>query len=438
MLYHYLWKNKVFGSDLRLNDGRRVEILSPGVHNNDAGPDFSWAKVRIDGTEWVGNVEIHVKASDWQRHGHHTDPAYDNVLLHVVAVDDTPVNRADGTVIPQLEVVMPPNFIDMYAALVKNIDNVRCLPHMHSLHPLTVTDWLETLAVERLISKAQHIIDIYNQFSQDWAQTLFVVLARALGFGLNGVPFELMAKATPLKYLFRHADNRMQIEALLFGQAGMLDPSANIFDEYYSMLCREYMFLARKYNLRPISASLWKYSRTRPQNFPHRRIAILASAITTEFKLADKLLAARGDDDKLAELFEWNASPYWNDHSDFGHPITQIQTLNLSRSSINLLMINLAAPFYYAYASIHGEPDIAEYAITLLMYLPAEKNFITDQFSRGGIKAKDAMRSQAMIQLRKEYCDRQRCLECRFGHALLKNHSPKPSILNSESLCKRN
>lgn len=435
MLYHYLWKHKVFGSQLRLTDGRPVEILSPGVHNNDAGPDFSWAKVRIDDTEWAGNVEIHVKASDWHRHGHHTDPAYDNVLLHVVAVDDTPIHRADGSVIPQLEVVMPPDFLQMYASLVKGIDNVRCLPYMPSLHPLIVTDWMESLAVERLISKAQHIIEIYKQTAYDWAQTLFIVLARSLGFGLNGLPFELMAKATPLKFLFRHADDRKQIEAMLFGQAGMLDPSANIFDEYYSLLCREYFFLAKKYGLRPISASLWKYARTRPQNFPHRRIAILASAITTEFKLLDRLLEAHGDEDRLAEIFEWKASPYWYEHSDFGHPISQIQHLTLSPQSVNLLMINLAAPFYYAYGSIHGEPDIAEYAVNLLMSLPPEKNFITVQFAKGGIKAKDAMRTQAMIHLRKEYCDPQRCLECRFGHALLKNQTSNPSKLYSHSSC---
>lgn len=423
MLYHYLWKNRVFGVDLTLNDGRRLEIINPGIHNRDAGPDFSSAKVKINDTEWAGNVEIHVKASDWYRHGHHTDPAYQNVLLHVVGVDDAQIQLADGRILPQVNVVMSPQFLHIYASLSKGIDNVRCAAHIRSIPKIATNDWLESLGIERLISKAGRISQTYWQFGCDWEQTLFITLARALGFGLNGVPFEMMAKSLPLKYLYRHADDPLQTAALLFGQAGLLDPTANIFDEYHSRLCREYAFLAKKYELKPIRAGLWKYARTRPQNFPHRRLAILAAAIQPGFSLTDHLLDAKGDIEELRSFFSWEAPRYWTLHSDFGMTGTTSYPRKLSKASVDLLLINFAAPFYYAYGALQGNPDIGEWGVNIQNALPAEKNSIISQWEASSLKARDAFQSQALIHLRKEYCDRSRCLDCRFGHRVLQNFS---------------
>lgn len=426
LLYHYLWKYKMHPGTMRLCDGREVVIKSPGLHNTASGPDFSHAMIIIDGMELAGNVEIHVKASDWYRHNHHTDPCYDNIVLHAVAIDDTRITRADGTEIPQLVIPVSTDLIELYSRLSSKIDDVKCLDRLAGIPRLKVADWLETLSMERLQMKASRILEFYRQFNSDWAQALFITLSRSLGFGLNGVPFEMLAKSLPLKYIFRHGDNRMQVEALLFGQAGMLDSSINIFDEYYQTLCREYSFLARKYGLRPLRPELWKTT-TRPANSPQRRIAILSSALTTGFTLHDRLLECKGDVNALRQLFNWEAGAYWKEHSLFG--LSGRMPTRFASGSITSLLINLAAPFYTAYASISGEYEWGEKSVSLLQSLPGEENSKTRQWKRAGIDYPDALRSQALIHLRSEYCDRGRCLQCRFGYTLLREaESGKPSF----------
>lgn len=374
----------------------------------------------------MGNVEIHVKASDWHRHGHDDDPAYDDIILHVVGVDDDRIHRKSGEEIPQAVLEVPPGMYVLYAGLAEGIDDVRCRPQLAEMPELVKTDWLETLSMERLHAKANRMIEVARQFGGDWRQALFVTLARALGFGLNSVPFELLAKSIPLNYAMRHSDNRFQLEALLFGQAGMLDSSVNIFDDYYQRMCREYAFLMRKYSLKPLQPKIWKYSRTRPQNFPHRRIALLAAALDGGFELGEKILQAHGDTDILEPLFSWEASEYWSSHSAFGLDGGGNLPRTLAKQSKRLILINLVAPYYFAYASQSGIPEYAEEAIDLLMGLPAEENGIIRQWRGAGLKAGDALRSQALIHLRKEYCDRGRCLECRFGHVAMRSASTRP------------
>lgn len=418
-LYHYLWQYKMLGRSMRLTTGAVVTIVDPGVHNDDAGPDFFNSKVLIDGTEWAGNVEIHVKSSDWYAHGHHHDKSYDSVVLHAVGIADKPVFRTDGSKIPQMEMTMPRGFFETVGNLVNDLSGIRCSGLLDQLSSLTVNDWLETLSVERLQGKASRILDIYETCGKDWEQTSFIALARALGFGLNGEPFEIMARSLPLKYLKRHLDNRIQIEALLFGQAGMLDTSIHIFDEYYQLLCREYFFLARKYGLRPIRSETWKYARTRPQNFPHRRIAFLAKVLHEGLSLPSDILACNGDLDKLRGLFRAEIDGYWHTHSDFDLE-ARISSDRLSAASIDLLMINFAVPLYYAVSSRRGDIELGEKAFGILESLPPEKNTIINLWSSLGLKSENALRSQALLQLRKEYCDRRKCLSCRFGHALLR------------------
>lgn len=421
LLYHYLWKFKVLGSRFTLCDGRSIEVLSPGLHNNDSGPDFSHARLKIDDTVWVGNVEIHVKSSDWLRHGHADDHAYDNLILHVVADDDYRIPTPDGKEVAQLVLSPSPLICKTYEHLCTGIDNLRCRDFIHYVPGINLTDWLETLSVERLHVKSERIKQLLLTSGGDWQHALFVTFARALGFGLNGVPFELMAKTTPLNFIMRHSDNLFQIEAILFGQAGMLDASENIFDEYYQRLCREYYFLARKYSLRPIRRDLWKYTRSRPQNFPHRRIAILAGALYGGFNLADKLLNAKGDVEKLDKVFMMEASPYWKSHMMFGGECgASSNPVTLSRSSRMLLMINLAAPFYFARGASLGDSEVAELGLDLLQRLPAEQNSILRQWQTVGVVAENALRSQSLIHLRKEYCDANKCLECRIGNLMLR------------------
>lgn len=419
LLYQYLWKHSMLGRDLMLKDGKVVSIKHPGIWNENAGPDFLGAKVKIDELEMVGNVEIHVHSSDWNKHNHDKDKAYDSVMLHIVAFDDGKVMRSDGSVVPQVCVTFPVEFYSLYAALAERISSVRCEPHLSHLSSIAIEDWLATLAVERMQEKSARILEIHRQGNGDWKRTCFVSFARALGFGLNSEPFEQMARSIPLNYIARHSDNLFQIEALLFGQAGMLDMSNNIFDEYYQALCREYYFLARKYGLRPIRPELWKYSRTRPGNFPHRRIAMLAQYLYGSFTLMSDLLSARGDEEKSRELFVMSLSGYWKTHSRFGAE-EGTSPVSLSKGSVDLLLINLVAPLLYSYCCHIGELEGSEQAFSLWMDLPAEKNTYIRQWISSGIPCRDAMHSQALLQLRKKYCDRGRCLDCRFGHLLLK------------------
>lgn len=412
----------MMGIPLRLDDGQNVCIVSPGVHNNDAGPDFSGAVLKIGDRTWAGNVEIHVKASDWFRHGHHKDPAYDNIILHVVAVNDAVITRSDGSPIPQVCAAPPSDFYYTYAMLQSEMKGVRCASRLSEIPPLLREDWLETLAMQRLQQKAARLADYLSRTGGDWEQALFIALGRALGFGLNSIPFEMLAGSVPLKFMGRHADNLLQVEAILFGQAGMLDPALHPFDSYYQALCQEYAFLRHKYDLNPMRGDLWKYSRTRPGNFPHRRIALLAAAIHDGVRLTSSILEAAGDYDRLTALFSIELSGYWTRHNSFGDDDSP-RPVSLSRGSIESLMINLAAPFYLAYSRLTGDAETADRAVDLLSVISPERNSIISAWEAAGLKADSALRSQALLHLRREYCERERCLECRFGHRILRHRA---------------
>lgn len=418
-LYQYLWQHGMLGRELALTDGTEVKVLSPGRLNRDAGPDFSSARVLIGDTEWVGNVEIHVRASDWFRHKHDEDPVYDSVILHVVSQNDRRVSRSDGSLIPQVAVNFPHGFYQLFLSLSEGTPGIRCHHNLLCLNKLTITDWLETLTVERMQDKAWRILQMHSASSGDWARTCFVTFARALGFGLNSDPFEIMARSITLNHLSRHSDNLFQLEALLFGQAGMLDMSNHIFDEYYQNLCREYYFLARKYGLRPMRSDLWKYARTRPGNFPHRRIALLARYLEGGFSLVGEIMACGNDTDRLKEIFRKNLEGYWANHIGFGAEMAPAPVA-LSEASIELLIINLVAPLIYAHCRSTGDYERAEDAFNIWRDLEPEKNAIIRSWNTSGIKAEDAAQSQALLWLRKNYCDRRKCLDCRFGHAMLR------------------
>lgn len=437
-LYQYLWKSRMFGRQLREAGGDMVEVIDPGCLNTDAGPDFFNSKIRIGSQQWAGNVEIHVKASDWYRHHHDSDPAYENVVLHVVGISDRRISRSDGSLLPQVEITMPEDFYRAFSTLCSPDDGLRCGDSISLLSQLVMTDWLETLSVERIQQKAARVLDIHKNCGSDWEQTCFIVMARALGFGLNGDPFEMLARSIPLRILHHHSDNAFQLQAILFGQAAMLDSSLHIFDEYYQLLCREYYFLARKYGLRPMRQGLWKYARTRPQNFPHRRIAFLAKACEGGFSMFSKIMSAAYREDALRELFGWKLDGYWHTHFSFDTEARAIAD-TLSQASITLLLINAAAPLIYANGTLRDNPDIAEKGIDLLAGLPPEDNSITRQWARFGIKGDSAWRTQALIQLRKEYCDARKCLYCRFGNGILRKSAlPQPdSRHNHASLANR-
>lgn len=423
-IFQLLWSNRMLGLPLTLDNGMRATVMDPGTLNRNSGPDFFNAKVKVGDALWAGNVEIHLKASDWHRHGHDSDPAYDSVILHVVAVSDTAITRSDGSTIPQMQVTLPENFYRTFAYLTSTVSEIRCAQRLGALDSLHRTDWLETLTTERTQQKADRIRETLSENRGDWNTTCFITLARGLGFGLNSLPFELLAKSLSLNWIRRHTDNILQMEALFFGQAALLDPSLYPTDRRYQLMCREYQFLARKYTLRPIPRAAWKFSRTRPQNLPYRRIALLAKAMAETPDLLQKIIATGGDDDRLRPLFRWEVDPYWSRRLTFGgDKETEARPPTLSDTSINILLINVAAPLLYAYGLLHGDHELKESASDLLRMLPPEKNTLVRTWQSLGFNPRDAAGSQALIQLRREYCDRHECLRCRFAHAILRKET---------------
>jgi len=408
-------------SPSKLVDGRDITILNPGRLNSDAGPDFFNSRIRIGDTEWAGNIEIHVKASDWHRHGHSADKAYDNVVLHVVAVDDARIRREDGSEIPQLLISAPMEILEAYDMLSSPEHKHPCRNFTATLSPLQKEEWIAGLGMERLQEKAGRILDTLDILNGDWEQTCFAAVARALGFGLNGSPLEILARNIPLKIIAHHADNPVQTEALLFGQAGMLDSSQRILDEYYQLLCREYFFLVRKYSIRPpgIGAS-WKYSRTRPANFPHRRIALLASMAASSSGLMSRILDAGTDIDELDSIFSVELSPYWQSHFSFDTE-SEWSPAALSRSSLQSIYINAVAPLHYAFGLRHGDWHRADMGVDLLNSLPAERNVIIRSWKELGVNCSTAFDSQALIHLHKQYCLENKCTDCRWGQRVFRS-----------------
>ena len=416
-LMQYIWQHKLWLSeDMVTNDGRKVRVIDPGMLNTDAGPDFFNAKVEIDGHTWVGNVEIHVRATDWKRHGHHEDPAYDSVILHVVEKDDAPVYRINGELIPQVVLKVSARFNESYDRLVNARIELPCAARLKEVPQLTVTEWIEALAFERLHSKVERVQQLYDLYHGSWEDICYVLLARTLGFGINNDAFERLARVTPLRMLHKHSDSIMQIEALLFGQAGMLNGEHDS-EPYVQQLTREYAFLANKYSLRPIEGKAWKLFRSRPQNFPYRRIALLAQFVKDGFSLLNDIL--KTDDTKqLRQLFDRELSGYWATHFSFGKPSPSAGRA-LSNSSIDIVLINTVAPLYYAYGELTDDYTMSDRAVALLEDIRPEQNSIVTMFSNAGIKCEDALTSQALIQLRRGYCEARKCIYCRLGHRLL-------------------
>lgn len=417
-LMQYVWKHRLWRSeDMVTNTGKKVRVVDPGLLNTDAGPDFFNAKIEIDGHMWVGNVEMHYRATDWKRHHHDSDKAYDSVILHVAAKDDAPVRRTNGELIPQLVLEVSPQFNADYASLVGATIEVPCATKIKQVPHLTIVEWVEGLAFERLHGKVERIHQLLDSFNGSWEDVCYVTLARNFGFGINNDAFERLARRTPLRLLGKHSDSVLQIEALLFGQAGMLDAQKPGMDSYYNQLCTEYAFLSNKFQLTPMEKESWKLFRIRPQNFPYRRIAMLAQFIEGGFRMMNRILEAEGEKEMRA-LFEVELSGYWTKHYTFGKP-NERATATLSRSSIDIILINTVAPLLYAYGELTGNYEMTDKAIKLLEDLRAENNSIVSHFVAYGIDCPDALTSQALVQLKREYCDARKCIYCKIGHHLL-------------------
>lgn len=418
----YLWQWRLYGAeDKLLADGRRVRIIDPGRLNTDAGPDFFNAKIQIDGMSWAGNVELHLRASDWYRHGHGDDRAYDSVILHVVGSSDTYVTRRDGSVVPQLLLPFDDATAERYRALSESAQPRRCHMWIRDVPRLHLADWLDAAAMERLVMKSSRVADALRFTNGDWSQTVFITVARALGFGLNGEPMERVARSLPLSVTARHTDSVFQLEALLMGQAGLLADNT-VDDQYYLSLREEYSFLACKYTLSPMPGHVWKMSRARPANSPYRRLAFLARLLQEGGSLLSRMLDAKGDVRTLCEIFASRLDGYWMDHYSFGARTQRPAAQALSESMLHTLLINSAAPLYHAYGASTSAASYEELAQDLLMALPAERNTVTRLWEQAaGVVPANAFESQALLQVRREYCEQRKCMRCRLGCKMLRD-----------------
>lgn len=426
-LMQYIWQHRLWPSgDMSTVDGERVQVIDPGRLNADSGPDFFNAKIRIGRDMWAGDVEIHVNASDWHRHRHDGDPAYESVILHVVGRDDTQIKRRDGRIIPQMRMPCAPDFSQSYNRLVEDASSYKlpCENEIKNMPPVKIHSWLDSLAFERLYRKSDRIEALLKESSGDWESACYVTMARGLGFGLNSEPFERLALATPLRILHKHSDSPLSMEAVLFGQSGLLD-DAKDDDAYVGLLKREYAFLANKFSLKKPSPLGWKMARMRPPNFPHRRIAFLAALLFGGFRLMSRIASATSLDD-ARKLFAVELTGYWASHYTFGSDLERHTPTALGRSSVDTLIINVVVPMLHAYGCAIDDVGLTNLATTMLQRLGSEQNSVVRLFKEHGIECDDAFTSQALIQLRREYCEARKCLFCRIGHQYLSARSKMP------------
>ena len=426
-LLHYVWKHKMFPlRELTTTDGRTVEVIDPGLHNRNAGPDFFNAKVKVGGTLWVGNVEIHDRSSDWYAHGHDHDSAYDNTVLHVASVIDRDVVTTTGQQVPQLQLDVPPVVQQHYEELIRTDKYPPCYQIIPDLSTLMIHSWMAALQTERLERKTEDIRRRADRCNGSWEDAYFVTLARNYGFGINGDAFEQWAYHVPLPVVGKHRDDLFQVEAIFMGQAGLLNLDTvpqhyreqALNEGYFAKLRNEYQYLAHKFSLEPMDAKLWRFLRLRPQNFPHIRISQLANLYYERKANLSKLIECETIG-QLQDMMLTHVTPYWETHYTFGSESAQ-NGKNLSPFSINLLMINTAIPMLFAYGRHASKELLCDRAFDFLEQLKAENNFIIRMWRDCGLPVRTAGDSQALIQLKKEYCDRKDCLRCRIGYEYLK------------------
>jgi len=413
---HYVWFQKLFSPLQVTVAGDAVEIVDIGQLNTDAGPDVFNAKVKINNILWAGNVEFHQKSSDWMRHGHTHNPSYNSVILHVVFEVDVPIYRVDGSEIPQVILNFSPNLLQQYETLQGQKSFIACEKHIAEALPINLYNWFDRLLVERLEQKTAVIEKLLSQTVNNWEAAFYVILARNFGFSTNALAFELLAKSLPLNILAKHKNNLMQLEALLFGQAGFLEKS-NISDAYFVELQHEYQFLQTKYQLKPIDNSLWKLLRLRPANFPTVRLAQFAGLIYNSSKLFSKIIETPSYIN-LRLLFKIEISSYWETHYLFGEE-SKSTPKGLSKASIDSLLINTVVPFLFHYGKINNDEQLIQHSFDLLNAMLPEKNHIVIGFDLCGVKAHSAYDSQALIQLKRAYCDVHKCLQCHLSKQVL-------------------
>lgn len=414
---HYVWKHKVFSTtSLKTTRGESISVLKLGEHNHNSGPDFFNTQLSIDGQLWAGNVEIHVKSSDWYVHGHEKDKAYDNVILHVVWEHDTDIFRNDNSVIPTLELK---NFVDVhlinnYKELLQSKSWINCETHYSEVDEFVLNNWLERLYIERLERKSDEILKFLKDSQNDWEAVLFKMLLKNFGLKVNGEAFLSLANSLDYSVVRKLQHNTLDFEALLFGQAGLLED--DVQECYFLDLKKRYQFLKQKFKLNNQGVLPLQFFRLRPPNFPTIRLSQFVNLYVLEQQLFSKIINVNTVDE-LYILFGKGVTEFWRTHYTF-KTVSKKSKKNISKSFIDLLIINTIIPLKFSYAKVKGE-NIEEELFDLIKNLKIEKNSIVDKYLQLRTIEKNALSSQALLQLKTFYCDKNNCLQCAIGNSLI-------------------
>ena len=420
---HFLWKNQhLTGVTFHTADKFELHVIDPGQDHADSGPDFFNAKVRIDGTTWAGNVELHINASDWIKHGHNDNQLYDTVILHVVYFNDCEITRNDGSIIPTAILRFPVLLWDKYENLQKNKNWLPCQDHLKNLQDIHFVQWTSALMIENLEKRYEIIRKNDMELHSHWDAVLMRSLIRSFGMPVNKAPFEMLSYVIPYELLLRYKSESFRLEALLFGQAGFLELQIPR-DKYMQELGKEFMCMKGKLPINKVPVQAWRFMRMRPSSFPTVRISQLASLIKKSIPIYEKLLS-KPTIKEISRILHADAGDYWNTHYTFGKP-TKSRKKSTGQEFINMLITNSVVPFIYYFGVKNNKPLQCDHAISLLEELPAENNVILKNWGKFGIKCSNAFESQAILFLYKNYCREKRCLECQFGNAFILNGTKK-------------
>ncbi|MDP2089909.1 MAG: DUF2851 family protein [Flavobacteriaceae bacterium] len=416
---HFIWKYQLFSDiSLETTQNESLIILNAGLLNDNSGPDFLTASVRINDQLWVGNVEIHQKSSDWYLHNHHIDEHYKAVILHVVWEHDREVFNPHQQIIPTFELskFVKSDFLKRYTGFNSNNPKwILCENELKNISKFTLQNWMEVLFLERLERKSVEINQLLLNYKNDWEAVLWVLLCKNFGAKINSEAFLQLAQSVDFQIIRKEKNNLLVLEALLFGQAGFL--INDIEDAYYQKLQNEYQYLISKYSLTTLSSSTFHFFRLRPLNFPTIRIAQLAGVIYATQSLFSKLMETTTKDEIYA-VFTTQTSAYWDTHYTFGKE-SKSNKKRISKAFVDTLMINTVIPLKFAYSTKKGT-ELIEHLLELMESVKAEKNAIIDKFSQFGIIAVNAIQTQSMLELKNEYCLKIRCLDCSIGNEILR------------------
>ena len=417
---HYLWKFKKFDTlNLKTFNGEEITIINVGQYLELAGPDFFNAQIVIGNQKWAGNVEIHLKSSDWYVHHHERDDAYENVILHVVWEHDTEIFRSNNSEIPVLELkkYVDTETITNYQSLISPKSWIFCEKQLATIPQFVLKNWQERLFFERLERKSKPIYDLLKLTNNDWEAVLFCLLAKNFGLNTNGEIFLKIAQSIPFSIIRKESFEVENLEALLLGNAGLLDAEKE--DNYFKDLKFRYFYLLHKYQIEKKLVEPVQFFKHRPDNFPTIRLSQLANLYHSQQNLFS-IISASNSVESIYGTFEVSTSDYWQDHYQFDKESPK-KKKKLSKSFVDLVIINTIIPLQFAYAKSQGK-EISEDLIQLLNEVSPEKNAVLDKFSSFGIKSKNAFETQSLLQLKNEYCNKSRCLDCAIGMELLKNN----------------